>query len=78
MKSMKSVLTELENARDELKLKIHLGSKELQDEWNELETKYNKFKSEAELDKSSDDIESAAKELVGEISNAYSRIRKAL
>ena len=78
MPSVESILSELETARDELKLKIHLGSKDLQDEWDELEAKFNKFKAEAKLDESADNIGDAASELAGEISKAYSKIKDAL
>lgn len=78
MPSVDSILSELETARDELRLKIHLGSKDLQDEWNELEEKYNRFKAEAELEKSAEDIGGAAGDLAEEIGKAYSRIKGAL
>ena len=36
-KKYKNLLNEILELRDETRLKIHLGSKDLQDEWHELE-----------------------------------------
>ena len=42
-KKYKNLLNEILELRDETRLKIHLGSKDLQDEWHELEEKWEKF-----------------------------------
>jgi hypothetical protein len=39
----------LARARDEIKLKIHLGSKELQDEWADLEDQWSRFEAQAKV-----------------------------
>ena len=41
MIDIEAIAQELKTTRDEIKLKIHLGSKELQEEWDELEKKYD-------------------------------------
>lgn len=72
-------LTEdLKRARDEIKLKIHLGSKEMQEEWSELEQRWSSFESKAQLDKSIKDVSDAVKILGSELKDAYERIRQAL
>jgi hypothetical protein len=48
----------LARARDEIKLKIHLGSKDLQDEWSQLENHWDRFEAEAKLK-----IDAGAKDL---------------
>lgn len=90
--NLKAYADELAQLHDEIKLKIHLGAKEAQDEWHEIEEKWKKFVSDAksseqklesfakdaELSESGKDIISAL-ELVGsELKTAYQRIRKAL
>lgn len=69
---------DVKRTRDEIKLKIHLGSKEVQDEWSELENRWSAFESKAELDKSAKDVSDAVKILASELKDAYARIRRAL
>ncbi len=69
---------DLKRTRDEIGLKIHLGSKELQDEWSELEKRWSSFESKAELDKSAKDVSDAVTILGSELKDAYTRIRRAL
>jgi hypothetical protein len=82
MSESKSVLDqlsdELATARDEIKLKIHLGSKDLQDEYAELEDRWNKFEAKAKLEQGASNVTEAAKLLVSELTDAFDRIRKAL
>ncbi|SCY67348.1 hypothetical protein [Microvirga guangxiensis] len=68
----------LKRTRDEIKLKIHLGSKDLQEEWSELEQSWASFESRAQLDKSARDVSDAVKILGSELKDAYTRILKAL
>lgn len=90
--NLKAYADEIAQLHDEIKLKIHLGAKEAQDEWHEIEKKWKKFANDvkgseqklenfakdAELSESGKDITSAL-ELVGsELKAAYQRIRKAL
>ena len=74
----KTLLNEILELRDETRLKIHLGSKELQDEWHELEEKWEKFYKDADLAKSGQDIKSALGIVGEELKNAYKRIKAAL
>ncbi len=75
--------------RDEVGLKIHLGAKDVQDEWHEIERKWKKFSDDAdvklkqfsddaELAESGQDVMSALDLLGSELKTAYQRIRKAL
>lgn len=69
---------ELERARDEIKLKIHLGSKDLQTEWQGVEERWRKFEAQAKLEKSAKDVGDAVKILAAELGEAFDRIRKAI
>lgn len=44
MPDVHNLLEDLKTVRDEAKLKIHLGSKEAQDEWAVLEKRWHTFK----------------------------------
>jgi len=68
----------LETLRDELELKIHLGSKEAQQDWEQLEAKWNKLSAQAGLDKSAEGISSALDLLKDELAQGYERLKKAL
>ena len=56
MSEFEDLMDELKQKRDELRLKIHLGSKEAQDEWQELEKKMQDFSSRAELGKTGEGL----------------------
>ena len=64
--------------RDELRLKIHLASKEAQEEWEELEEKMQEFSSRAELGRSTDGIGDALGKVGQELKLGYKRIRDAI
>ncbi len=78
MADVKALVDELKQTRDEVKLKIHLGSKELQDEWNELEGKWDDFEAKAKLGDSAENIGEATSMLGDELSKAFKKIKSAL
>ena len=78
MADMDKILGELKRMRDELALQIHLGTKEAQDEWAELEEKWEKFSADAKLEASAGEIGAAVGNLGDELKTAYERIKKAL
>jgi hypothetical protein len=78
MPDMHKLFDDLKTARDEAKLKIHLGSKEVQSEWAELEKRWQAFKTKAEVEKSASELSGAVKQLGSELKNAYVRLRQAL
>ncbi|MFA7276266.1 MAG: hypothetical protein WC043_05640 [Pseudobdellovibrionaceae bacterium] len=69
---------ELEQLRDEVKLKWHLGSKDVQDEWHAAEEKWKHFSRDAALDESGKNVSAAFEKLGAELKAAYQRINKAL
>ena len=78
MEDLKIFAEELAQLRDEVKVKLHLGSKDAQDEFHAVEEKWEKFSRDAELAKSSDDLKAAAQILGAELKAAYQRIIKAV
>ena len=78
MSKTDEMLEELKQRRDELRLKMHLASKELQDEWDELEDKLEHFREKARLRETGEGVGRALGELGQEIKEGYRRIRDAL
>lgn len=78
MSDFDDLVADLKQKRDELRLKIHLASKEAQDEWEELEEKMEKFSSRAELDKTGEGIGDALGKVGEELKLGYQRIRNAI
>jgi len=73
----------LKTERDELKLKVHLGKMEAQEEWEKAEQQWEHFKTKADQlgsagKESAEDVGAALKLLGEEVVQAFSRIRKNL
>ena len=76
-------IEELKWLRDEIKLQLHLASKEARDEWDKLEEKWRVVNDRLRsvgyaTTQSVDEIGEAAKATVREVENGYERIKKAL
>jgi vacuolar-type H+-ATPase subunit D/Vma8 len=78
MDDFDELVADLKQKRDELRLKIHLASKEAQEEWQELEEKMQEFSSRAELGKTSEGIGDALGKVGEELKLGYQRIRNAI
>jgi vacuolar-type H+-ATPase subunit D/Vma8 len=78
MGDFEDLVADLKQKRDELRLKIHLASKEAQDEWEELEEKMQDFSSKAELGKTGEGLGEALGKLGEELKLGYKRIRSAI
>ncbi len=78
MSAIDDLLKDMETKRDELMVKIHLGSKEAQQEWEELEKKWEDFTAKAGVEKSAEGISSALGLLKDELVQGYERLKKAL
>ena len=72
------LVADLKQKRDELRLKIHLASKEAQDEWEDLEEKMQEFSSRAELGKTSEGLGDALGKLGEDLKMGYKRVRNAI
>lgn len=85
MTNFDELIAELKQKRDELRLQIHLGSKEVREEWDELEEKLDEFSakakqfaSEAKLKETGEGLGDALGKLGDELKLGYKRIRDAL
>ncbi len=85
MADIDEIIEELKQKRDEIRVQINLASKEVKDEWEELEEKMEEFSGkakqfadDAELKKTGAGIGEALGQLGGELKQGYDRIRDAL
>lgn len=85
MTNFDELMAELRQKRDELRLQIHLASKDVKDEWNELEEKLDdfsgkakQFAEDAKLKETGDELGDALGKLGDELRLGYQRIRDAL
>ena len=78
MSDFDDLVEDLKQKRDELRVQMNLASKELRDEWDELEEKTKHFMEQAELSKTGEGIGDALKDLGGELKKGYQRVRDAI
>jgi len=78
MSSFDEIIQDLKTKRDEIELKIHLASKDVQRDFEELEGKWHEFRRKAGLDQSAQGLGSALGLLGEELKRGYERIKKAL
>lgn len=76
MVDLTKLMEDLAQRRDELKLQLHLGSKEAEDEWQDLMAEWDKFLTRSEFDKSAEEVGEAARDLGLKMKAAYDRMRK--
>jgi hypothetical protein len=69
---------DLQRARDEIEVQLNLASKDLRDEWEELEGRWEHFQSRAKLEESSESIGDALEMLGDELRKGYARLKSAL
>ncbi len=77
------LIDDLAQQRDELRLKIHLGSMEAQEQLQKLDDQLFQLRqrfvpTKAAIDETADDVWDALKLLGGEIKEGFDRIRKSL
>lgn len=78
MQDFNKLMNDLKRTHDEIALKVHLGRKDLQDEWSNIEKRWHSFEKKAELAKSAKDVGDALKALGFELRTAFAKIRLAL
>lgn len=78
MQDFSKTMDDLKRAHDEIKLKVHLGTKDIQDEWTALENRWRSFERKAEIEKSANDVSKALRTLGSELKGAFERVRAAL
>jgi hypothetical protein len=78
MPDISKIMKDLQQRRDEIKLQLHLASKDAEDEWEDLMSEWDKFLSKSQFDKSAEEVGEAARELGMKMKIAYDRMRKSL
>jgi uncharacterized coiled-coil DUF342 family protein len=80
---LRETLEKLEQERDELKVRIHLGKAEAREEWDKLDARIAELRNR--LDRAGDeagevmeDVGTAARLLADEIRQGFARLRKTL
>ena len=77
------LVDELKQARDELKVKIHLAASDARDEFDQLERKWEHFRARAEVigraaEEAAEDVGEALEVVGEELKRGYQRIRSLL
>jgi predicted nucleic acid-binding Zn-ribbon protein len=80
---LKDLEQALAQARDELRVDIHLAKADIRDDWEELERQWEHFKQKMkrvghEAAEAGEDIGEATSLLGAELRNGYRRLRKAM
>jgi hypothetical protein len=78
MADISKILKEMQQRRDELKLQLHLASKDAEDEWEDLTGEWDKFLSRSQFDKSAEEVGEASRQLGVKMKDAYDRMKKSL
>lgn len=85
MTDLNSLIEELKQKRDELRVQVHLASKEIKEEWEELEEKMEsftgkakKFSDDAKLKETGEGLGEALGKLGHELKLGYERLKKAM
>lgn len=78
MSDQDDVLADLRRRRDELRLQIHLASKEVQEEWDDLEEKMSLFAEKARIRDTRSEVGKSLGQLGRELKIGYQRIRDAI
>lgn len=68
-------LKAMKQKRDEMKLQMHLASKEAEEEWDELVADWDRFVQSSQLEKSAEEVGESARELGVRIKTAFDRMR---
>ena len=78
MTDFDEIVDEVKQKRDELRVQIHLASKEVQEEWHELEGKMEHFNNKANLGDTGEGVCNALGQRGHELKLGYERIRDAI
>ena len=82
-KKYETLSREFKAERDHIKVQLHLLNMDAKEEWNELEKKYEQFKTKASTvaevtEDSAGDVAEALKLVAEELREGYKRIKKSL
>lgn len=81
--NLQSAVTDLARRRDELRLKMHLAKADARAEWEKAELKWSKIQNDLKragegTAEAAGDIRDGVQALMGEVADAYKRIRAAI
>ncbi len=74
MSRLEELKTDIARLRDEAQLKLHLAKADARQEWEELETKWHRFESDAKMHHTGERIEDAFQALGDELKAGYHRL----
>jgi hypothetical protein len=74
--NLKNLIAELQQKRDDIKLQLHLGTMEAEEEWDTLVAEWDKFLSTSQFDQTAEEVGDAARELGLKMKVAYDKARK--
>lgn len=80
---IEKLIQDLTQQRDELKLKLHLGTQEAKEQWEKLEEKLHRLKERLEpargaAEESAGNVWEAVRLLAGEVKDGFDRIRNSI
>lgn len=78
MTDFDDLIEDLKQKRDELRVQMDLASKEVKEEWDELEEKTEKFLSRAQFRKTGEGVGDALGQLGHELKLGYQRLWRAV
>ena len=78
MSDLDDIIEDLKTKRDELRVQVHLASKEAQEEWQELEEKFDSFVQRAQLKETGEGVGDALSQLGRELKTGFDRMRQAV
>ena len=78
MSDLDDIIEDLKTKRDELRVQVHLASKEAQEEWQELEEKFDSFVQRAQLKETGEGVGDALSQLGRELKVGFDRMRQAV
>lgn len=77
MTDITKMLADIQQRRDELRLQLHLASKEAEDEWQALTEEWDKFLTRSQFEQSAEEVGEAARQVGLKMKAAYDRMKKA-
>ena len=72
------IVAQLKQKRDEIRVQMHLATRELQDKWHELEEQTEDFVAQARINETKGGIGDALRKLGDELQEGYERLSQAL
>lgn len=78
MSELDDLFGQLRQLRDELRVQVNLASREIQDEWQELESKMEDFTTKAKLGETGEGVGKALGQLGHELKQGYDRVKDAM